>query len=304
MKDISYKTKDGITLSGKMWECNNIKAIVHITHGMTEHIARYDVLAKKLNEHGILVFGYDLRGHGNNNLKTKCGTFKEGGWQKSIEDMQGICTSMKEQYPLVPYYMFGFSLGSFLLREYLETHSNEIDGAIIVGTGQQPAFLLKVIISVVKSQIKKHGFDESSSLVHKLLFGTYNAKFAPNKTKSDWLIKDEKERYAYLEDDLCKENVSAGLFYQMLDSMKKTGEVSTYINWNKDLPVLLLSGKEDAVGECGKGVLLVEKTMKKAGLQNIEMHLFENARHDLFHEMESGAMIKATQVLINWITKK
>lgn len=252
MQSLTYKTKDGLLLSGQMWTCENIKAIVSITHGVSEHIGRYDHFAKVLNQHGILVFGYDLRGHGKNAIDKKCGTFKEGGWEKSIEDMHEISLHMKEQYPNIPYFMLGFSLGSFLLREYMETYAKDSDGIILVGTGQQPSLVLSFIMAVVKTQIKKVGFDETSSLVHKLLFGTYNAKFSPNKTKSDWLIKDEKERYQYLNDPLCKENVSAGLFYQMLSSMKKTGHKNTYINWNKNIPVLLLSGKEDAVGEMGK----------------------------------------------------
>lgn len=43
--------------------------------------------------------------------------------------------------------------------------------------------------------------------------------------------------------------------------------------------------------------------MREANIKNVEIHLFEEARHDLFHEIESGVMQKTAQVLIEWIKK-
>lgn len=157
-----------------------------------------------------------------------------------------------------------------------------------MGTGQQPAFVLAAIMAVVKGEIKKAGHDNTTDLVRNLSFGTYNKKFSPNRTKADWLCSDETELDKYIADELCKEDISAGLFWQLLDSMKRTANRKTYLKWNKNMSVLLISGADDPVGDAGKGVRLVEKSMKKAGLLNVTLKLYPGARHDILHEEKSG----------------
>ena len=199
--------------------------------------------------------------------------------------------------------MLGFSLGSFLLREYLNRYDDSIAGAAILGTGSQPGAVLSLITAVVGTQIRKAGFDNTTPLVRKLSFDTYNQKFAPNRTSSDWLCADEAELDAYLADPLCRESISSGLFCQLLTSMKRTGRRDAYANWNRKTPVLLLSGREDPVGDFAKGTATVMKSMKKSGLQNTEMHLFPGARHDLLHENASGCADQARKFLLDWIQK-
>ena len=99
----------------------------------------------------------------------------------------------------------------------------------------------------------------------------------------------------------CAENISAGLFWQLLGAMKRTGSKDAYHGWNKDTPILLLSGQEDPVGDYGKGVLSVKQRMEKAGIRSVSMQLFPNARHDLLHE-ESTAAPSARDSLLDWIS--
>lgn len=276
------------------------KAVLQIAHGMTEHIGRYTALAQELTGHGIAVAGFDLRGHGRNPGDPNVASFGDGGWEGSIKDMHLFFEILAERFPRLPHYMLGFSLGSFLLREYLGRYPEGVAGAAILGTGYQPGPVLGVMMAVVKSQIKKAGFDGTTDLVKQLSFGNYNQKFKPNRTIADWLCADNGELDAYLSDPLCRKNISAGLFWQLLGSMKRTGSKDAYDGWNKDTPVLLLSGQDDPVGDSGKGVLAVRQRMEKAGIRSITMQLFPNARHDLLHE-ESTAAAAARKALIDWI---
>ena len=43
------------------------------------------------------------------------------------------------KYPDVPYFVMGHSMGSFLTRTYIIRHPSGLKGAIISGTGQNPA---------------------------------------------------------------------------------------------------------------------------------------------------------------------
>jgi len=282
----------GTNLPAYLWlPDGEVKAVLQITHGMTEHMGRYEALAQYLQPMGIAVAGFDLRGHGKNPGDAEVASLGKGGWTASIEDMRLFYALLQERFSGVPHYMLGFSLGSFLLREYLTKYPDEgeIAGVIIMGTGHQPGWLLSIMMGIVKGQIKKAGFDKTTDLVRQLSFGTYNQKFKPNRTAADWLCADETELDKYLADPLVRKDISASLFWELLGSMKRTGKVTTYGEWNKEMPILLLYGSDDPVGDSGKGVQKVYDQMRQAGMQNIIFQQFPKLRHDLLHEETNGA---------------
>ena len=250
-----------------------MKAVLQITHGMTEHIGRYEAFAQYLCSMGIAVAGFDLRGHGKNPGDAEVASFGEGGWAASIEDMRLFYELLEQRLTVVPHYMLGFSLGSFLLREYLTKYPDEgeVAGAIIMGTGHQPGWLLSIMMGIVNGQIKKAGFDKTTDLVRQLSFGTYNQKFKPNRTTADWLCADETDLDKYLADPLVRKDISAGLFWELLGSMKRTGSAYEYDGWDTSIPILLISGQDDPVGDGGKGVQEISRRMKNSGMENVRL---------------------------------
>lgn len=301
-KEIRFTGANGVSLPGIIWYpmCSPTM-VVQITHGMTEHIGRYEELAYMLTAYGIAVAGFDLRGHGRNPGDNQCASFGENGWNYALHDMHLFYLELESKFPNIPHFMLGFSLGSFLLRDYLSLYRDKVDGAIIMGTVHQPGAVLSMLMPVVKREIKAHGFDSSTQKIKKLSFETYNQKFAPNMTSVDWLCSDTAQRIKYRGDPLCRKTISAGLFWQLLDSMKRTGKLSSYRKWNKQMPVLLLSGQDDPVGDFGKGVQRVRQSMSRAGMKHIQLYLVPGARHDLLHEEKSGGSDEAFDILTNWL---
>lgn len=295
----TYKDTTENEIQANIWLPNGeVKCVLQVVHGMTEHIGRYEKLAEYLTQVGVAVVGFDLRGHGTNGEGMACASFGEDGWERTLEDIRQLHLSLKNRFVGAKHYLFGFSLGSFLVREYFSTYEeHDFAGAIIMGTGQQPALVLSAIMAIVKGEIKKVGYDNTTDLVRNLSFGTYNKKFSPNRTKADWLCSDEVELDKYIADKLCKEDISASLFWQLLASMKRTADKNTYQKWNKNMLVLLISGEDDPVGDSGKGVRLVEKSMKNGGLTNVTLKLYPGARHDILHEEKSGVVDNVYQAI-------
>ena len=290
----------GTNLPAYLWlPEGEVKAVLQITHGMTEHMGRYEVFAEYLCPMGIAVAGFDLRGHGANPGDPEVASFGEGGWADSIEDMQLFYAHLQRRFPGMPHFMLGFSLGSFLLREYLTKYPDEgtLSGAIIMGSGHQPGWLLSVMRWIVKGQIKKAGFDRTTDLVRQLSFGTYNQKFKPNRTSADWLCADEAELDKYLADPLVRKDISSGLFWELLGSMKRSGRACAY----GGLPILLISGQDDPVGNGGKGVQEIHRRLV-SGHENVTLKLFPGARHDLLHE-EKGCAEAARKLIAKWIKR-
>lgn len=288
---------NGMALPAYAWlPDGEVKAVLQITHGMTEHMGRYETFAEYLTPQGIAVAGFDLRGHGKNPGDPDVASFGEGGWNASIVDMRLFFELLELRFSGVPHYMLGFSLGSFLLREYLNQYPKGVAGAIIMGTGHQPGWLLSIMMGIVKGQIKKAGFDKTTDLVRQLSFDTYNQKFKPNRTAADWLCADTQELDKYLADPLVRKDISTGLFWELLGSMKRTGHTCAY----GGLPILLISGEDDPVGGSGKGVQTICHRMLKTGMENVTIHLLPGARHDILHE-EFSCAEAARKYIADWL---
>ena len=103
---------DSAKLSASIWiPDGQPKAVLQIAHGMTEHIGRYDKLAEAQTAQGVIVAGFDLRGHGRNAGDAHIASFGEDGWKKSLDDMHLFFAELDKRYPGIPHFMLGFLSG-------------------------------------------------------------------------------------------------------------------------------------------------------------------------------------------------
>lgn len=283
-----YKSKDNKTqIHAVEWlPDEEPKAILQIAHGVTEYILRYEEFAQYLTQKGIAVVGNDHLGHGKSIAENAESMYfgPQGSWNWVVNDIRTCMEITKEKYPDKPYYLLGFSLGSFVERTYLIKYQERLNGAIVIGTGQTPNFQIALAKFMAKKEAKKVGEDHTSPTIKKLTFETYNKIFAPNRTEYDWLCANENAIDEYIKDDMRGGNMSAGLFREMLTGMEFSANQVNINKIDKNLPILFLSGDKDPVGEQGKGVKRAYNCFKKAGIKNVEMKLYSGLRHDILRE--------------------
>ncbi len=287
-----------------MWEPDDeVLGVIQIVHGITEHIMRYEEMAKYYTDKGLAVVGIDLLGHGlsTNNGQKVMYFGPSGSWNYALEDVRRCFVHAKEMYPDVPYTMLGFSLGSFLVRTFMIESSGLVDGIVLVGTGYTSDFEIKIAQSIVKKEEKKYGDNVATDKIRSLTFGTYNKKFAPNKTDYDWLCASPLSLEEYINDSLRGENITVGLFRELLAGMKLSSNKQAIMNMTKVKPMLLLSGSMDPVGNFGKGVEKAYRLYKDAGFSDIEFKLYDSLRHDILHE---DIHEKIFDDLYEWIKKR
>lgn len=279
------------------------KAILQIAHGVTEYILRYEQFAEYLVEKGIIVVGNDHLGHGKSIAKDSEPMYfgPTGSWKWAVEDMYTCTKMIKEKYPEIPYYMLGFSLGSFLLRTYLIEYPGIADAAIIMGTGETPPVQIALAKFIANKEAKKVGENHTSPMIKKLTFDTYNKFLAPNRTDYDWLCSDNEGLDEYIADQMRGGNLSAGLFREMLSGMKFTSEIKNLKKMNLNTPILFISGDEDPVGEKGKGVIKAYHKFQDIGMKDVEIKLYPKLRHDILHEKCKKEIY---EYVYNWIEKK
>ena len=260
------------------------KAIVQIVHGIAEHILRYDHFATFLTAHGYAVVAEDHMGHGGTLAKDDVRGYFEGGWMQAVANVKRLHDHTVEEYPGLPYYFLGHSMGSFLLRTYLYTYPDALDGAILSGTGWESAATLRAGLALCKLEQLRLGEKKVSPLLNDIMFGTYNRAFRPNRTTHDWVCSVDSVVNAYLADPLCGFDATVGLARDMLTGIRMNEQPENLQAMNQALPVLFISGAQDPVGHMAKGVLHCIDAFKRAGLRDVTIRIYPKARHEILNE--------------------
>lgn len=302
--DFYYPSTDGKTnIHAVLWLPEEEPvAVLHIAHGITEHMLRYEALAEYLTGKGYAVVGNENIGHG---LSVSEGAEKmyfgpNGSWNYLVKDMYTCKEKVQERLFGIPYCMLGFSLGSFLVRTYLIDYPEDVDAAILIGTGKTAEAQIAIAKWVVNREAAKFGEAHTSPMIKKLTFETYNKKFAPNRTDFDWLCANEKAIDEYIADELCGSYYSAGAFREMLNGMSYTGKGSNAEKMDVDTPILILTGENDPVAENGKGIKRTCQLFKKAGVRKVQTKFYPGMRHDILHEEDCKQVF---QDIYNWLKK-
>ncbi len=281
-------------------DSEEIKCVVQIVHGAAEHMGRYEEFAQFLTDRGIMVTGEDHLGHGKTVKKDDTlGYFCENDPATVIvRDVHRLKKLTQDQYPGVPYVIFGHSLGSFMLRDYMTRYGKGISGAIISGTGYYAKGAVRMAKTLTSVQKKFKGSKYISSYLNKLVFKSNNKAFEPANTGFDWFTKEADRVAAYVADPLCGFPFTINGFEALFQLLSGLNEKEELEKVPKDLPMLVVSGAEDPVGENGKGVRAVADALKETGHTRLELKLYENDRHELLNETDREAVM---QDIYQWI---
>ena len=278
-----------------------IIAVLQIAHGMVEFIDRYENFAAFLASKGILVVGNDHIGHGGSvKSEEDWGYFGENGNRILLDDMHELTRLTKEKYPNLPYFLLGHSMGSFYARQYLGEFGNELDGAIIMGTGLEPLFVVKGGMFLCKLIALFKGWRYRSNFVNQVAFGSYGKKFEPLRTRADWLSKDEALVDWYINEPRCSFLFTLNAYYSMFEGIARLHDKKLLEKVPKDLPIFFVSGEDDPVGSFGKEVVYSVETLKEVGVKNIDLKLYPNDRHEILNETDKETVYAD---LYEWLMK-
>lgn len=275
--DFYYKSQDRHTqIHAISWAPDGkVRAVLQICHGMVEYIDRYDTFAGYLAGYGFYVVGNDHLGHGESVTDdSKHGFFAQpGGNECVIGDIHFLRKMTMEEYPDAPYFMLGHSMGSFLLRQYIESYGKGLTGAIIMGTGTQPGASLAIGKRLCKMSARFHGWDYRSDRINNMAFGSYNKAFEPARTPVDWLTKDTAVVDAYVNHPWCSFKFTVNGYYTLFSAVQAAQDKQRIAKIPRALPLLIVSGACDPVGDNGKGVKKAYKLYADAGIEDVQMKL-------------------------------
>lgn len=263
------------------------QGILLLVHGMAEYALRYHEFANFLYEHHFMAIAHDQRGHGKTGLESgTLGFFaNENGWQRVVSDVRELSFLIMEDHPKLPLFILGHSMGAVVTQSCIIEFSNLYQGAILVGITVGINFFMRKIGGMIANyEVRKKGAKAPSENLSNLSFGSYNKKFAPNRTPYDWLSLNKKNVDDYIMDPLCGFTCSASFYRDLFYGIHTTSSEKNINKMPKDFPIIFLSGNDDPVGGMGKEVKLVYCLTQKSGMKDVKIKLYPMLRHEILYE--------------------
>lgn len=274
------------TIAGYVYTMPDVapRAVIQISHGMCEYIGRYCNLIAYFTANGFVVAGNDHLGHGASAAPEERGHFADkNGYRCILSDLKTMNATLHQRYPGLPLVLYGHSMGSFFARWYAELWPDTIDALILSGTaGPSPRNRLGLILSSVLAAVA--GPHYHSGLIVQAQTGAYCRRIPQAVSKSDWMSRDPKVISDFDADLQTQFTFTAAAYRDMLTALTHISTRKWAQAMPKQLPVLLVAGTDDPVGDYGKGVRAVYAMLGDAGIQDLTCHLYEGGRHEMHNE--------------------
>ncbi len=279
-----------------------VKAVVSIAHGMAERALRYERFAGDLTSAGFAVYVADLRGHGRTaGNPDNVGIVATDALTLMTDDLRRLSGLIRKEFPAVPLFLFGHSMGSFLAQGYMIQGGEELQGVVLSGV-LGPAGLLTLAGKLIAGgESALAGRNSRSKLLNVLSFGSYNNQFQPARTAFDWLSRDSAEVDKYINDPYCGGVFPAGFFYDLFSYWRMIHRPDGLRKISLNLPLYFISGSNDPVAGNTRGVKKLIKIYEQLGMKDITYKFYEGGRHEMLNEINRAEVIAD---LISWLDNK
>jgi alpha-beta hydrolase superfamily lysophospholipase len=272
---------DGAELHVYTWGAANPRGVLQLTHGMGEHALRYAELAGALNAAGWTVVAQDHRGHGANAATPEAlGQIGSAGWSALVEDIEAVRQYSAELAGGLPVVLFGHSMGSFAVQQFLPRFAAGVDAVVLTGTA---------VLDLLEPAL---------DLDAPLDLAMFNAPFAPARTDFDWLSRDEAQVDKYIADPLTGFGLDVDAAKQLFLAARPLADAAVLSTIPKDLPIYIAVGDSDPVNG---GLALAHPLAQRyteAGIKDVELKIYAGARHELSNETNRDEF---TTDLITWL---
>jgi alpha-beta hydrolase superfamily lysophospholipase len=278
----TYPAKDGTEIVGYRWDpAGRPRGVVQLTHGMGEHVQRYDALARALTGRGLVVYGQDHRGHGATaRHPDELGQLGPDGWSQLVGDIDLLVSRIRDEQPGLPLVLLAHSMGSFAVQQYLLDHSDRVDAVVLTGTTAldqlEPALDLDKPIDLA----------------------VFNAAFAPARTEFDWLSRDEAIVDAYIADPRCGFGIDTDAAKDMFAGARRMADPGQVAAVRPDLPLYIAAGESDPVNANLALLNVLIDRYRAAGLTDVTVRTYPGARHEILNETNRDEVVAS---IIDWI---
>lgn len=265
------------------------KAIVQISHGMSEHKERYFDFMNYLADNGYICVIHDHRGHGKSVKNEKdLGYFYSEDINYIVDDLYQVTEYIKKKYENLEIVLFSHSMGTLVARNYLKKHDNEISKIILCGP---PTENNLAGFGILLAKILKpfYGKNTPNTFLNKITFKNYNKN---NKKNNEWISYNNENVEKYNNDELCGYIFTTNGFINLYKLMKQAFNAKNWNVQNKNLQFFIIAGKKDPVIQSEEKFFELVNFIKKLGYKYVTFKLYNGMRHELLNEKDNKNVYK------------
>ena len=270
-------TAEGVTQT-------NAKGVVQIVHGMCEYKERYEGFIDYLTQNGYIVFAHDHRGHGGSvTANENLGYFGDKKGEAIVDDAALVTDEIRRLHPGLSVTLFGHSMGSLVVRAYIQKYEEKIDKLIVCGSPSKNSLagfglMLNGVISAFRGEKYR------SRLMANASTGGGDDKF-PGEGKNAWLTRDKTVVEKYNADEKCNFVFSCNGFSNLLHLVKNAYKKKKYPAKHSDLPIFFMAGADDPVIGSEKKWLAAQQFLRDVGYKNVTGKSYPKMRHEILNEL-------------------
>ncbi|MDD2971484.1 MAG: alpha/beta hydrolase [Lachnospiraceae bacterium] len=287
--EISFKSYDERTMiQGWIYlPVGKAKGVVQLVHGLGEHSRRYLHMIGSFNEAGYIVAADDHVAHGKTaTVSGNWSDWGDKGYRTMMEDEQTLRTLVQEKYPELPYFMFGHSMGSFIVRDLVSEYGAGISGITICGTCGKFRNV-DAGIAVLEKVVEEGKGESCDGEYTAELLGWMNERCDDVTIGNEWICHDPYVCRDHAEDPFnsftkSTTNRSTLYFAQMMKNIEGTAWAEKV---PKELPIYNIGGDQDPVGEYGKGIYEVANWLWSTG-HVVKTKVYSGYRHEIHNYKE------------------
>ena len=286
MREFTIDSRDMKTkLACYEWEPkSDAKAILVLAHGMQEYLLRYTEMAEYMVSQGIIFAGLDHLGHGKSAVnKDDFGYFcEQDPATVLVRDVHRVKKTVQAEHPGLPVFLMGHSMGSFIARNYIERYGTGIQGVIIQGGNDAPKLQGISGKAMTSLMAMFKGWRYRSPLCTAVVLGPYSKAFPDDP--AGWITRRKDIRDKFTNDEYCKYIFTLNGYHTLAELTLRAGNKKLIASIPKELPMFILSGACDPVGEMGKGVKRMYELYISCGMKNVKLDIRPEDRHELHNE--------------------
>lgn len=276
---------DGLGLNTTVISVNDSpKGVLLFIHGLCGKTERMLPTMEHFSDKGYACVGFDMRGHGNSvRQEEDRGYTYKGGRNAMVMDIQGVIGWINSNFPRTPIFIIAHSMGSLAARAYLKGDDTHIKGLIICGSpSYNPMSPFAWFIMQVYNEAS--GGRTRPERLQKLVSDIYNKEFEDEGHQA-WMCSDPEERKRFLEDPECNYTCTTDCMLTLLSLMKDTYSKKGWHMANPSLPILFISGEEDACMISMKDFHKSAGFLNKVGYTDVHSIIYTDMRHEVLHEI-------------------